>query len=282
MNKVYEDYPNLKKLEQDWAWSIHKSICEEQILHEFITQTINYKKTLNTLQSRYKSLFIDSVEDESDNSIIIIFTAEQIKNLEDINKFMDSFGWYPAIIFKQGPYNKQNLDRALDNHNIAYIKIKYEPKFDVEAKVEHYLFHLTPDFTYKSKIQTRGLTPKTKSKISSHPERIYLLNPATRGDFEDVAYTLYDKSEDNSIKSAIQYYYLLRIDTFKIPDHKFYYDPNFYMAEGAVWTYQNIPTKAIEVVGMFEVNPNPTINQGQESFNESRNKFVKEFLGNKK
>jgi hypothetical protein len=45
--------------------------------------------------------------------------------------------------------------------------------------------------------------------------------------------------------------YLLRIDLSKVKNIKFFKDPNFFMGD-AVWTYENIPPYAINVIGRIK------------------------------
>jgi hypothetical protein len=121
--------------------------------------------------------------------------------------------------------------------NSRYIKIKYEAKYDTEIiNQPDHLYHLCPDISYK-KIEIMGLTPKTQSKISTHPERIYLLEPCSHDEMEDIAFELWEKHKNRSL---ITYYYMLLIDLEGLKIH-LYKDPNFLMANGGVWTYENIP-----------------------------------------
>ena len=63
----------------------------------------------------------------------------------------------------------------IDNHNeIDMITIEYESKFDTEENnIPNKLYHLTIK-EYSNKIDKSGLIPRSKSKLSSHLDRIYL------------------------------------------------------------------------------------------------------------
>lgn len=268
IQEILKLYPNLSKHSDVWIQGIYNSICEEQVLKEFTEQTINSEKTIETLNKRYFGDF-ENAED-SYGDLRIEFITSQYQNIGKINSFMDSFGWFPMNIQGVGPYKDNSLKKILNTRN--EVTILYGAKYDTKVEINTPLYHLAPDILYKH-IQQRGLTPKTKSKISTHPERIYLLYPTTDSDYYDVALTLWTSLPESNAKNAIQDYYLLEVDTTKLSKHKFYNDPLFYMAEGAVWTYQNIPTSAIEVVKKFEVNPKPLIAENYETVNEWRNKF---------
>lgn len=269
IQEILEQYPNLSKHSDAWVIGLYQSICEEQVLQEFIERTINPDKTLETLDKRFFGKF-KTADNDPGHGIWIKYDTKHFKNINDINKFLDSFGWFPENIAHFGPYNKDNLVKAFKESSTT--TVYYGAKYDTEEKILTPLYHLVPDVLYKH-VLLKGLTPKTKSKISSHPERIYLLNPTDQENYYDVALTLWNSIPPSTTKNAIQDYYLLKIDTSKLPKHKFYTDPKFYMADGAVWTYQNIPTSAIQAIKKFEVNPKPIISESLEIFNEWRNKF---------
>jgi hypothetical protein len=48
-----------------------------------------------------------------------------------------------------------------------------EPKYDHQVEIPNTLYHASP-LKFKDKILKTGLTPKSGSKLSYHPDRIYL------------------------------------------------------------------------------------------------------------
>jgi hypothetical protein len=133
------------------------------------------------------------------------------------------------------------------------IQVNIEAKYDTEQQPEEYYYHLVPDI-FLDKVELKGLTPKTKSKIATHPERVYLLNPGNEDEYKKIANMLYDKTPSTETKAQIENYYLLRIDANALKDKvKFYNDPNFQIGNGAVWTYQNIAPKYIEKIETIPV-----------------------------
>lgn len=246
-NEIRELYPKLKKHSDIWVYGLYESICEDQMLTEFITKTIDIDKTIKMLNSRF-----DNIDTRFDNNVIFLkFEQKNYNTIAKINKAMDAFGWYPAWLGNT-KFSDENLTTAMNKFNIFIIK--YEAKYDAKVKLKSkYLYHLTPDIIYK-KISINGLTPKTKSRLSAYPERIYLLNKATEDEYEEVALELWSKLVPET-KNLIKNYFLLRIDTSKLQNFNFYKDPSFKMANGGVWVYQNIPAAHIKYIGSILVNP---------------------------
>jgi hypothetical protein len=104
------------------------------------------------------------------NFIIIHFRESHDKvNPETLLKTMNNFGYFPAsYIFNGRLVNIDSIDvKKCDG-------IRFEAKYDMKSvDIGEYLYHVT-DRQYLDKILRIGLTPKTKSKVSYHPERIYL------------------------------------------------------------------------------------------------------------
>jgi hypothetical protein len=121
---------------------------------------------------------------------------------------------------------------VLINEKPKSIFLQFEAKYDVIVDVPKYVYHITSTYNI-NKIKKIGLTPKTQSKISTHPDRIYVslseeysneIYWQIRGDFRN--------------HTGIE----LVIDTSQL-DQSFYEDPNFQTM--GVYTYKNIPPQAI-------------------------------------
>lgn len=253
--EILKEYPKLKSHSDIWISEIYNKIQSHQIINEFITRSIDIKKVLSQLNNRFKLKFDNAIIGSGFNlnALLIQFKYNQFNNLNSINKFMDTMGWYPAYLEKGGNYEFDNVyARSINKKEFG---IFYEPKFDNQidrTKLGNIIYHATPDILLK-KIQLLGLTPKTKSKISHHPERIYFLK--TLKEAEDICITLWNNIP-NKTQDLIEYYYVLQIDIMKLRnDIKFYNDPNFYMGDGAIWCFQNIPPNAIKIKEKIFVNP---------------------------
>jgi len=271
VSEIKQQYPYLQKVSDHYAFEMYKNIMSEQIITEFL-YTVHPEITAKQVvkQAGY-GIYIN----HSENKITLTFDTLTKEYLDKVNKVMDKFGWYPSYIDnKNGGKYSTNIDNFIGKHEIV---IEYEAKYDTQAKLDSkYLYHLTPDILYP-KIKISGLTPKSQSKLSNHPERIYLLNPTDDDDMEEIAITLWNSISNNKLKDSIGDYYLLRIDTSKLPNHKFFEDPNFWMGNGAVWTYQNISPSAISIDKLININPNPVISEGYEIADKRRNKFKENY-----
>lgn len=271
INEIKQQYPLLQKVSDHYAFEMYKNIMSEQIITEFL-YTMDPELTAKQIikQAGY-GVHID----HSKNKITLTFDTLTKDYLDKVNKVIDKFGWYPSYIDdKNGGKYSTNIDNFIGEHEIV---IGYEAKYDTQAKLDSkHIYHLTPDILYP-KIKISGLTPKSQSKLSNHPERIYLLNPTDDDDMETIAITLWDSISNSKLKNSIGDYYLLRIDTSKLPNHKFFEDPNFWIGNGAVWTYQNIPPSVISVDKLITVNYNPIISEGYEIANKRRNKFKEKY-----
>jgi hypothetical protein len=111
---------------------------------------------------------------------------------------------------------------------------------------------VTPD-VYIDLIKKEGLTPRTESKLSEHPERIYFyLNPESS--FKYLASSLWSASK---YKDQVKKYYVLEVDLTQLPDHHFYADPHSMISYVAVYTKQSIPPSAIKVIQTIPVEDLP-------------------------
>ena len=113
-------------------------------------------------------------------------------------------------------------------------------------------YHVTPD-VYINLIKKEGLTPRTESKLSEHPERIYFyLNPESS--FKYLASSLWSLSK---YKDQVKKYYVLEVDLTQLPDHHFYSDTQSMPSYVAVYTKQAIPPSAIKVIQTIPVEDLP-------------------------
>ena len=108
------------------------------------------------------------------------------------------------------------------------IERRYDEK---DTSIPKFLYHIT-NKSFINKIQSRGLIPKTKSKQSYHPERIYFTkNETNMKSFSNMLIRFIPKEEQ----------LILKIDTEGL-DNTFYQDPNL---SNAIYTHQNISPQHI-------------------------------------
>ena len=257
LEELRKEYPTYNVWSDNYFFTFYGQILEEQILNEFITKTIDINKTVEELKNRFSKKFYSVKKDNGD--VIISFenglkgiVNSQFENIDEINKFMDSFGWFSA---KVNGFNFNEKTLETKKQTADDIHIRYEGKFDTQiTPSEKYYYHLSPDISW-SQIKSNGLTPKSKSKLSYHPERVYLIKKHDSDEFIDMAKKLFSYVNYKT-KEYIRDYYVLKIDVealIKSGRDKFYKDPNYMLG---IWTYENIPPSYVEKIATIEVNPN--------------------------
>lgn len=109
-------------------------------------------------------------------------------------------------------------------------------------------YHITPDI-YIDSIMQSGLTPRTESKVSSHPERIYLLlNPEDT--FKDLARSLW---KSTPYQEMIKNYHVIEVDLTQLPEHRFFIDEESLLTYVGIFTTQAIPADALTVIQTIQV-----------------------------
>ena len=202
-------------------------------LQEGLIKTTNIGKTLNILEKKYLSKFIFT---KSKNSFYIKTFSTNINTLlNGIIKDADTLGWFPS--FMETEKYTGNWDKKYFKE--GEIKLRFEAKFDEEVveNVPSILYHITPTQN-ANKILSIGLVPKSRSKASYHPDRVYLSKDLE--DIENLGEMFYQKT-------GIKNWTILKIETDIIPGDylKLYTDPNY---KQGYYTLNNIPPQAIEKV----------------------------------
>lgn len=245
ISEIRDYYPILGKNGTPWMIALYENVCNEQLLTEFTARTIEKKITISHLKQRFSKYFSRYYTKlKGEEGLWIEFKEDKYQYIKEVNKFMESFGWYPAFILdNEMPYtidfNKFNILNSMT--------INYMEKFDSinDMKGYDYIYHVTPDIALK-KIEENGLTPKNKSKLSNNPERIYFLLPTNENNIIATIKGLHAKATN---KSLIKSWYILKINFKQLPEFIiFYNDPVFKIGDGAVWTFENIPPKFIEKI----------------------------------
>lgn len=225
----------------------------------FIINESNSQKTLDKKDVQDKLLdmmtrrgikinIIDDSIDISSSKIKIKADYLNQETLDTINNFMDSNGWFPANIKLPGEPKLRYSQGIKNSLNKMEVEIGYEEKlggeFDIN-KNKTKAYHVTPDILV-DKIKEQGLTPKSESKLSDHPDRVYLfLNPEET--FNQMVRQLWNSLSIEK-KKTIKNYYVLEIDLTKIPGHRFYLDPQSSLTYMSIFTTQPIPSLAIKVI----------------------------------
>ena len=210
-------------------FNINETVKENPLL-EGIFRTYKPEKVLKYLEKRYGDAAIVNVFDgDNEEKIFLIKTSDVDYNQNIIDKDMALCGYFPSYV------EKNNGQRT----------IQYEPRHQNATKTNRV-----------KKILNIGLTPKTHNKKFNYPDRVYFfLNEPSYDEWIDIIEEFYSaelKAYKMRQTNNLPYegsYTVLSIDTEKIKNTDFFYDPN---AENCVYTYDNIPPEAIEVVCEIE------------------------------
>lgn len=260
MGLIYNNPPvRESKFKTDMSPSITQ-IIEEGIFSSYSAEDI-YRILLKNYSLGYEKNFLkekkqlgigfdtyhkENGEYGSDEvTVIVMIIPNDFKDTEKIKKFFETCGWKFAYTF--------------DSHYKNYTGYQFEKNRQVdEIKPPIFLYHLTPSNKVK-KILTNGLTPHSGNKKSDHMERIYFfqhkptplqcklfVHELWQAGIEKQLF-LHSKSyEEVKNFTREEKYSLIEIDITKCSSNiKFYGDPN---ADGAVWTFDNIPPQAIKVI----------------------------------
>jgi len=202
-------------------------------LKEGLIKTTNIGKTINLLRASFDFGF---EYQRDDNTFEVTFHQINKNILDNFLKYVNNLGWFPSYISTpayKGKWRENTYDDYLS-------KIRFEAKFDEEIveKIPQILYHITPTQNV-NKILKIGLVPKSRSKVSYHPERIYL--GKSIGGIEKLAPQM-------NLRTGDKNFTILKINTDLIPGEylRLYTDPNY--NKEAFYTLNNIPPQAIEKI----------------------------------
>lgn len=206
-------------------------------------------KSLERLSVINVPIYIIKLPNNTIKLDIKLFNKVQIDKLFDLlnSNFTNLFGWYPSYMYitnlsgveNNMPYDENYLKRTKDY--LSAVSIIYQSKFDLVSEMPPKIYHLSIK-EYQNKILSIGIVPKSKSKISSHGDRIYVCK-----DIEDckdlipkMSFWFYNKNTNIDTKWVIY-----EIDTTGL-DLRLYEDPN-YPGKG-FYLLGNVPRENIKVI----------------------------------
>jgi hypothetical protein len=163
-----------------------------------------------------------------------------------IIKDINNMGYFPSLIdlenennlINRFKYDFDKINNIIMSRNIIQMILICEKKFDDIIEITHPIYHICRKQNVE-KILRIGLCPKTKSRISSHPDRIYFCLNVKNCDDLIRKFNLNDLIKHQ----PEQNYDILEIDIPKSHNIIFRKDPN--MIENGIYTYENIPKKYI-------------------------------------
>jgi hypothetical protein len=177
------------------------------------------------------------------------FNKVRIDNLFDLlnSNFTNLFGWFPSYMYitnlsglENSMHYDQNYLKRTKNY-LSEVSIIYQSKFDIEQNLPEFIYHLSIR-EYVNKISQMGIVPKSKNKISSHGNRIYVCK--TIQDCKDLipqmSFWFYDKNPNIDTRWVIY-----QISTVGL-DLKLYCDPNY--PDKGFYLTGNIPKGNIKII----------------------------------
>jgi len=201
-------------------------------LKEGLIKTTNIGKTINLLRSSFDFGF---EYQRNNNTFEVTFHNIGKDTLDKFLKYTNNLGWFPSYI-TTSVYRGKWGEKLYDDH---LSKIRFEAKFDEEVveNIPQLLYHITPTQNV-NKILSIGLAPKSRSKASYHPDRVFLSKSLK--DIEELGRMFYQKT-------GIRDWTILRINTELIPGDylKLYTDPNY---KSGYYTLNNINPQSIEKI----------------------------------
>ena len=257
-----EEYLKRKLREELLKANDSKLYEEVKKLHEGLIKShsiFETKKILGRLYTTIGLSWMNHIVDRDDGTIVvdILPFKNDVNYIKNLLKYINNMGYFPSVIYKQTSDQSKPDDDNYDENLLLSLAKEYnlynvlciviEAKYDVEVSIKHKLYHTTRQEVLH-KIMKNGLTPREKSKLSTHPERVYLA--LTYSDAYDLVVQLktdyvrkyperYKTSDD--VKMCI-----LEIDPINVKYLKLFSDPNF--KDNAVYTLMNIPKEAIKII----------------------------------
>ena len=202
-------------------------------IQEGLIKTTNIGKTINLLRSSFDFGF---EYQRNNNTFEVTFHQIDKNTLNKFLKYANNLGWFPSYITTNSYTGK--WEQNVFNNFLS--KVRFEAKFDEEIveKIPDFLYHIAPAQNIR-KILKVGLVPKSRSKASYHPDRVYL-GKSIEG-VKKLAPQMYQRTGDKN-------YTILKINTEMVPGSylRLYVDPNY--SREAFYTLNNIPPQAIEKI----------------------------------
>lgn len=221
---------------------IIQELKSEKLIYEGLITSVS-PEYIEEYMSRWCDCLNKTTYRLKNNSILECRISSKIdkEDFDKIFKISNNLGWFPTNLLYFGKFKPEkevfvlNKFQELLDSEYFPISIMFEAKYHTEIKnLPKILYHITNNKNLE-KIFSIGLTPREKSKLSKHPERIYFTLT-----LEDCQFLKMDFQ--NRYKED---YTILQVDIKNLDKEiKFFQDPYFF--EKGIYTYQNIPYKIIK------------------------------------
>ena len=273
--KISYEERSLESYGNKGTWDkIGELIAEQNNLYEGLIKTYSVHETRRKLESDFSTLkFKISTNDNNLTNYFLIYVNNTIIPTELI-RIMNTYGWYLASPISD-KINEKLFSIADGNVETFRFEAKYDTEitdeidYDESHKIKY--LHIT-QYSNINNIINKGLVPKSNSRDTYHPERIYLLPIITeiKGIINLLTQFFFIKKSkikgktklDQTIREKnIEKYAVLEVDLGYImqtefgttkPKTRLFRDPN---APGCVYTMENIHPRNITLRYIVELTP---------------------------
>jgi len=282
---ILDDFflPKIPVFYEVWYELYHRDYKHEFSLNNAIYEGLIKTYPRQDLKAYIQSKLRLSVQPDSVdvNNIIIQVTEKQIYNINRLLKLIQQYGWYISGIELGTIINGRQLGYDFNGSDVdinEYIEtitkhggrslITIEPKYSDEVKTPTLIYHTTLNSIWANKISKIGLSPKSQSILSTHPDRVYYMNNIegaeqfgvvlAREKLQAAKSKTYNSTKFNPV-DFYKHWVVLEIDTTKIPNarglsyFRVHMDPNAPNDKynKAVYSVNSVPPDAITMVKQF-------------------------------
>ncbi|MGI0076132.1 MAG: hypothetical protein ACREAU_01850 [Nitrosopumilaceae archaeon] len=203
---------------------------EEFTLYEGLITTQDIGTSLGIIKNTFPELTVG----RDDNVIWVLWNiSNPIHDFDKLIRTINNLGWFFSFINidnNKQTYSQEKITHILQTNQYKKVRLDAEAKYDINVQTPSIIYHITPRLNVPNILQI-GIAPKSRSKKSFHPERVYFAR--TIIDAQVIAHQLY-----RDVAVAI-----LEIDTDNVPGLRLFQDPNF--DKRGFYTINNIPPNAI-------------------------------------
>lgn len=237
-------------------------------INEGLIKTYSCDIVLKNIINRLELFKLNVHGECADNKLILTIEYFNTIPLNQIENIFDQIhvtivnqgGWFPSFMKLKKLTNidksdKFDLYKIIEIHDeLKSVTITFESKFDdIDYEIPNKLYHLTIK-EYSKKIKKNGLVPRSKSKLTSHLDRVYLCK--TYQDCIDLIPQMmfyYTGEKDRNIYRLGKKLFtkditpiIYEIDNSDGFIDKFYKDVNY--NEKRFYTLENIPPNKIKLI----------------------------------
>lgn len=211
-------------------------------------------------------------EEYDPNNLLVHLNTRYPPDVDKLMQMVIQLGWLVISIEidDAGPVKGNNSIALikLKNHQYQQAVLTLEATHGIESVTPRFLYHATLLQVWETKIKQKGLSPKSKSILSTHPERVYFTTTvesavaAAKVIAQEKLTVAQNQKYDPAKFNPGQYYkiwVILEVDTSKIPNirglsyFRTHEDPNIPKdgQHAAVYSQNYVPPTAIKFVKEF-------------------------------